>query len=137
MELDVTRFVETAEPFEFSASRAERGDNAGPETWNNAKAEAAESPLLTDPADLDTFRDYMRGFGAWEKDEIDGWTETECNALLIQLISGDLREAESLCPGDGPGGIDWTEQEKLAQAGTISSRMFLGDGERVFYYVGE
>ena len=42
-EINVTALVTEGEMFEFSASRAERGQNAGPETWANAKAEAAVS----------------------------------------------------------------------------------------------
>ena len=30
MEIDITEFFNSAEPYEFSASRAERGPNAGP-----------------------------------------------------------------------------------------------------------
>ena len=37
MEINITRFVTECDPFNFSASQAERGDNVGPETWSNAK----------------------------------------------------------------------------------------------------
>lgn len=119
--------------FDFSASRAERGQNAGPETWANAKAEAAERPILA-ADDLDGFRDFMREFGAWEDEEIDAWDATECNALLVQMVAGDMRELESLCPGDGIGGVDWDEAEKLAHAGTISGRIY-ASGEDVYFMV--
>lgn len=134
-EINVTKLTTEAEMFEFSASRAERGQNAGPETWANAKAEAAERPILFGD-DLDAFRDHVRGFGAWEDEEIDAWDETECNALFVQMVAGDMREAESLCPGEGPGGVDWSAYEELAQAGTTSGRIY-ASGEDVFYYVGD
>lgn len=134
MEIDITRLVTEEDMFEFSASRAERGQNAGPETWANAKDEAAARPLLADEQ-LPAFRDYVRDFGAWEDEEIDGWSPVECNALFVQMVAGDMREAESLCPGDGPGGVDWSEYEALAEAGTCSGCIF-ASGESVFYYVG-
>ena len=79
MEIDVTAFFENADPFEFSHSRAEGGANAGPQTWANAKEEAQRSPLLTTPEQLDALRSYV----------IAAWSPIECNALFIQLISGD------------------------------------------------
>jgi hypothetical protein len=136
VELNITRFVTEAEPFEFSASRAERGQNAGPETWANALEEAAERPLLTTADELDAFRNHARGFGAWDDEEIAAWSPEECNALLIQMISGDLRELE-LCPGDGIGGIDWAEAERLSAKGTVSGRIGLWDDGSVGYYIGD
>ena len=94
MEIDITNFFNNAEPFDFSASVAERGENAGRDTWNNAKREGAASPLLTTPEQLDALRSYVKGFGAWDDDEIAAWDDAECNALFIQLISGDMREIE-------------------------------------------
>ena len=55
--------VTHADPFEFSASRAEMGDNAGPITWANAKGEAARAPLLTTEEQLDAAREWAGGFG--------------------------------------------------------------------------
>ena len=99
MEIDITSFVKTAEPYEFSASRAELGYAAGKITWNNAKRQAAEEPILP-PDALDEFRAWVKEFGAWSKDEIAAWDATSCNALLIQFVSGDLRELEDLCPSE-------------------------------------
>ena len=134
MEIDITTLITEGEMFKFSASVAERGQNAGPETWTNALTEAGERPILADDQ-LPEFRDYVRGFGAWEDVEINVWNATECNALFIQLVAGDVREAESLCPGEGIGGIDWDAYNKLAEAGTCSGRIF-PSGDRVFYYIG-
>jgi hypothetical protein len=134
-EINVTRLVTENDLFEFSASRMERGNNAGAETWANAKAEAADNPILSDDV-LPDFRDYVRGFGAWDREEIEAWDSIECNALFVQMVSGDMREAEALCPGDGPGGVDWEAYAALAEAGTASSRVY-ASGADVFYYVGD
>lgn len=136
MEIDITRFVKTAEPCEFSASAMELGQDAGKITWNNAKREAADSPLL--PVDgLDEFRRWVKEFGAWSNEEIAAWDIGECNALLIQYISGDLRELESLCYSDDDEyGIDWEKSEELASEGTISGNIHRGDDSRLYFYMG-
>jgi hypothetical protein len=134
-EINVTRLVTENDLFEFSASRMERGNNAGAETWANAKAEAADNPILSDEV-LPDFRDYVRGFGAWDREEIEAWSSIECNALFVQMVSGDMREAEALCPGDGPGGVDWNEYERLSHEGRVSGRVY-ASGDAVFYYVGD
>ncbi len=135
MEIDVTRFVREAEPFDFSASIAERGPNAGPATWNNAKREGASAPLLTTPEQLDALRDYTRGFGAWEDEEIDAWDPVECNALFIQLLSGDLRAIEALASNED-GEIDWAKYEELSAAGQIGGNLYPGGDDQIFYYLG-
>jgi hypothetical protein len=139
MEINITRFFQDADAFEFSASVAERGQNAGKETWSNAVREGTDSPLLKTPEELQALRDYVRGFGAWDDEEIAAWSDAECNALFVQLISGDMREMESLCIGDD-GEIDWTRYEELANEGTISGSIYRADiGDNVgdiFYYLG-
>jgi hypothetical protein len=105
MEINITHLMndESFAPFEFSASVAERGGNAGRETWANAVEYAADAPLLTlelcsgyKIETLDdvhrTARDYLAEFGAWDADEIAGWTVDELNAIVLQLICGDIRE---------------------------------------------
>lgn len=126
MEIDITRFVNDADPFEFSASLAERG---GHETWRNAVAEGESSPLLTTPEQLDALRAYMKGFGAWDDEEIAAWTDAECNAIFIQLISGDMREAGNIDLDD----FDW---EAYEADDSLSHTIFLGDDGRIYYYLG-
>jgi hypothetical protein len=133
MEIDITRFVKTVDACEFSASQMELGKDAGKITWNNAKREAADSPLLPDDA-VDVFKSWVREFGAWDDDEINAWDADERNALLIQYISGDLRELESLCYSDDDEyGIDWTKAEELASRGTIGGRIYRGDDDRLYF----
>jgi hypothetical protein len=131
MEINITRFVINADPFDFSASRAERGDNAGRVTWNNAKAEGESSPLLITPEQLEALRDHVRGYGAWDKEEIAAWSDAECNALFIQLISGDMREAGmDECDIED---FDWYEY----QQGSISGRIYKGDDNQIYFYLGD
>ena len=137
MEIDITRFVKTAEPCEFSASRAELGVDAGAITWRNAKREAAESPLLSDESALDSLRQWARESGGWTREEVSAWTPEECNALFVQIISGDLRELESLAYSDSDEyGVDWQAAERLAEQGTIHGALFKGTDGNVYYYLG-
>lgn len=129
MEIDVTAFVETAEPFCFSASVAERGKNAGRQTWDNAVEEASARPLLNTIDQIEAVRRWFGMIGDWDDDECAAWSDDEVNALLIQYISGDLREAPS---GDGPGGIDWDEYVRLQEACECSSNLFMGDDNRIY-----
>lgn len=89
MEINITSLLET-DMFTFSHSIAESGDErAGKTTWNAALN--GPRPLLNTPEEFDEFRDWVGGFGAWDEEEIKGWSENECQALLLQVIAGDVR----------------------------------------------
>lgn len=132
MEIDITEFFRTEEHSDYSASVAEKGPAAGRITWAAAMRAADHPPVMLDTEDkLEAFRDHMRGFGAWDDAEIAAWTQQECNALFIQLVSGDIRECgiDTLQP-------DWTDYEAGAQAGRHSGNFGPGDDGRVWYYLG-
>lgn len=128
MDIDITRFFRSAQPAEFSASVAERGVNAGKETWANALAEAATAPLLTTEPQLDALRSWARATGAWDDAQVAALTPAECNALFIQLVAGDLREG-----GFDGGGSDWDAYRVRAEAGEISGNLYPGADGAVFY----
>jgi hypothetical protein len=96
MEINITRFFNEAAPMDYSASCAEIGMNAGRDTWNAAMEDAGDYKLLTNEDDLQEFRDYIKGFGAWNTEEIAAMSDQSLNALLIQFISGDIRESRYL-----------------------------------------
>jgi hypothetical protein len=131
MEIDITTLSEV-NAFNLSHSVAEGGENAGRNTWENSKAEAGRHPVLDTPEKLQAMRDYARSFGAWSEDEIKGWSDTELNALLLQMIAGDCRElgADSLAE------IDWEEAEELQSAGQAASNLFRGDDGKIYFYLG-
>ncbi|MCC9603491.1 hypothetical protein LOC67_23325 [Stieleria sp. JC731] len=132
MELNVTALVERAtDLIYYSASVAELGSDAGSVTWQNAVDRSEESPLITADDQLQTARDYFAEFGAWEQTEIDAWNAHEVNALLLQFISGDIREADSLGLLSDPAAY-----EREAERGTISGRLYFGDCGQWFFYVG-
>jgi len=136
-DINVTRFVCEAELADISGSIAERGPSAGPETWANAMADAKDrNPPILSEGDIPAFRDHMAGYGAWDAEEIASWSPQECNALMAQLVAGDMRELEALHPGDGPGGVDWEAAREDQEEGRISSSISC-DGESIWYYLGD
>jgi hypothetical protein len=128
MEINITKFVKECTPKDFSASVAEIGDMAGPRTWRAAMEEALDSQLLTTDDEREALRDHVRGFGAWDDEEISGWSDQQLNALFIQLISGDMREFSDHPVGEW----SWQEYEAEAEAGRNTGRLFMADGE--YYY---
>ena len=129
MEINITKFWKEEEPMDFSASVAEIGENAGVHTWNASKGIAPLYQFITDE-NRKEFDDYIKEFGAWEDTEITGWDLIECNALLIQMISGDMREFgyDAEC-------WDWHEYTEESAAGQVSGRLGLGDDGQVYYYI--
>ena len=61
MELNITEFWNTADPFNYSASVAELGDNAGKITWNNARN--ADYQLLKTEDEREAFLDDLEIIG--------------------------------------------------------------------------
>lgn len=130
MEIDITSLL-SDDLFAFSHSRAEGGDDAGRNTWHAALEDARtrRPPLLDTEEKLEAFRDWTKDFGAWGEDERNGWTPEECNALFLQFIAGDVREAGADCLEE----LDWDQHDADAQAGRISSYLFRADDGRIFY----
>lgn len=129
MEINVTAFVAGANPRAYSASQMELGRDAGRITWNNAKG-AATGELLDTPAKRNAFRDHVEGYGAWNRFQINSWSQVECEALLIQMISGDMRE----------GGVetDWTADDwhKAQARDSWPGSLYMGDDGEIYYYLG-
>ena len=113
----------------YSASVAELGNDAGKITWENSLDAAPR--LLKSKDQLQEFAQYIRGFGAWTESEIKAWTVKECNALLLQLIAGDIREA-----GLDTKNPNWQQYELDSEKGRISGNIYAADNGQVFYYIG-
>src|SRR5262249_40014702 len=80
---------------------------------------------------------YFRDFGAWSPDEIAAWSDTDLNALLLQDIAGNVREAglDDLSEDSSPDEI----REAFAKYDAdqdVSHLLFLDDDQRIYYYVG-
>jgi len=137
MELNITRFFNTESPMDYQASRAEMGNSASADAWEAAMdnadpvycGEEAYCWIATD--NREAFEEFVLSFGAWEKIEIKAWTLQECNALLIQMIAGDMGE---YC--EDVGDWDWIEYELLVNEGNFSGNLFWGDDNEIYYYIG-
>lgn len=128
MEINLSSLLST-DMFQFSHSVAEGGSNAGRETWQAALA--GPRPLL-DVEGVAAFRSWVKDFGAWDAAEIAGWSVNECEALFLQFVAGDVREAgfdslESMTPED------WAEYEAESTAGKVSGNLFRSDSGEVFF----
>lgn len=135
-EIDISNVVTgMRDPFEYSASIAERGPDAGRMTWAAACQDALE--LFGETFDRESFDAFFSGFGAWTDEELAAHTDDECAALMLQFIAGGMRECESI---DAEPFTDewWDEYRTLAETGTVVGRFSKhADGSGVLYYIGE
>lgn len=133
MEINITRFFNEANPRNYSASRQELGDNAGPITWNNAVSDSPEYMFIT-AENREEFEAHFRAYGAWSEEEITAWSDRELNALFLQDVSAEIRGFNDMAEGD------WQEWEALFYAGTCSGRLYGGglsvDGE-IYFQIGD
>lgn len=128
MEIIVTKYVVDHENAKYySASQAELGEDAGKITWENALDRVEEEPLVTTEEEIQECKDYLKSFGAWDAEEIAAWSDQEVNALMLQEISGCIREMKAF--------KSYKQYEKAAERGTVSGRLFKS-GREWFYYVG-
>lgn len=91
---NVTIMFNHREPYDCSNNRATLGDQCARLTWTCALevASAHESWLLSPLEDaVDYILAWAKETGAWDRDEIAGWTDEECLALLVQNVASDMR----------------------------------------------
>jgi hypothetical protein len=129
MEIDVTHMVaDEDEMFELSGSRCEHGQNAGRITFANSTAYAAERPLLTTDDMRDAARAHFREYGAWSEEEIAAWSEEELQAITCQDVAAAIREMEVA--------EDYEDFQRLCEEGTLSGRLYKGDNDHWYFYLG-
>lgn len=131
MEIDITTLFNEAAPMDYSASIAEIGSDAGPSTWRAACDDSEDYLMLDSEEKQEEFRRHVKDFGAWTEEEIRAWTNQELNALFIQMVSGDIREAN--LDSKNP---DWDQYQKDSEAGRIADRIFKGSDSKIYYYIG-
>lgn len=126
MELDITDFFERGSHIEFSASNAELNCyDSGERTWQNTLLVSSIYFILDTEAKKASVRAHLLGFGAWHKHEIYAWADKELNAVFLQLVAGDIREAgiDTECP-------DWA-----GYADEGLSNLYVGIDGRVYYTI--
>ena len=135
MQINITSLLSAPAfvPFDLSNNVATLGDDAGKLTWDASKECAMddEMPCLLDSEEKrEAFRVFVRGFGAWEEEEIAAWDDVELYALFLQWIAGDIREAFGDASFDE---WDWDEYQEDAEAGRVSSRLWRDEAGNVFF----
>lgn len=130
MEIDVTVMLHE-DCSRISGSVAELGENAGKITWGNAvKLSEARDYMFVNDTTRQAIRDHFAEYGAWDRSEINGWSDTDLNAIFLQDVASEVRQFEDLADSD------WSEWVRLCEAGTVSGRLFGSDDGKAYYYVG-
>lgn len=129
-EIDVTDFFNNAGKIDYSASIAEIGYDAASVTWQAANDDSADWPILQTEGQRDAFRAFARSAGFSEADDFAGWTDSQLNALAIQWLAGDIREAG--LDGESP---DWQAYQADAEAGRVSGNLCRNDDGRVYWLI--
>lgn len=123
MELDITDFFYNALPIRYQDSVANSGlQNIGEISWNRAKRDSRKYPFATE-ANREALTDWLEGFGAWEREEMEAWTLLHFNALMIQFVAGWVQEKED---------ITWEEYQKKSCEGQISGCLYEDTEGNVF-----
>ena len=84
--------------------------------------------MLETEDQLEAFMAFVKDTGGWTQEEISHWTNHELNALFVQFVAGDIREAGLDKPYP-----DWEQYEIDAMEGRVSSRFFMSDDNQDFY----
>ena len=136
MELNITEVVKAicTVPSMYSASRAELGDSAGKITWSNA---ITSEGMLLNGYDRDEFVSFILSWGAWSEDDVNQWGDNEIRALVLQFIASELRECKFPEEFDSATNAWWEHYYHNSQNGQYSGRMFRGDDNEIYYYLGE
>jgi hypothetical protein len=114
----------------LSASQFELGPDAGAITWRNALELAESFPLINDE-NRDAVRSHFRAYGAWDRAEIEAWTDRELTAMVWQEGAACMREYEDHCSGN------LEKYREGCEAGTLSGRMHISDdASEAWLYLG-
>lgn len=92
--INITELFSHREPWDCSNSQANLGPNCARLTWQCATecAEAYERWLESPLADaVEAVKADARETGAWDHEEIEGWSDIECLAYLVQCLASDMR----------------------------------------------
>lgn len=126
MEMNVTNVVNGIRPMNYSASIMEIGQDAGTITWSNA---IDDSDHLIQGYDRAATIEHFADYGAWSSDELNASDDTELKAMLLQEIAAEMREHDITTFWDKE---QWGEYMNSDNVG----RLFMGDDEQIYFYIG-
>ncbi len=130
MEINITKFFNEAAPMDYSASIAEIGREAAKDTWQAANDDSEDYMMLDTEEKREAFRRFAQSAGFSEADEFSTWSDVQLNALFLQWISGDMREADLTADMSDE---DWQAYERNENT---AGRIFRGDNGQIYFYVG-
>lgn len=131
MELNITKFFNEAAPRDYSASRAEIGQDAAADTWRAACDDSEDYMILDTEEKREAFKQFAQSAGFSEADEFNTWSNEQLNALCLQWIAGDMREGGL---GSNSTPEDW---RAYADNQSIASRLFLAADGQIYFYIGD
>lgn len=131
MKINITDFFYTGQAHLYSASAAELGENAGKITWANALKASGTYKLLDTLEKRSAFREFLVDTGGWTPSEALSVTLPELDALFIQFVAEDIREAGIDVPFP-----DWELYEDKCSIGFYSGRIFKSQAGQVYYDIG-
>lgn len=135
MEINITKFMRDAAPMDYSASAAEIGNDAGPTTWRAAMDDAGDYLHLETVDQLDAMRAHIGAMGAWDDEEIAAMTPQHLNAMFLQCVAGDMREAGIDASTSEQG---WADYVAGCEAGRYAGRIMQSrDAGEFLYYLGD
>lgn len=134
MDIDITDLFHNVDPTRYSASQAELGPDAGTITWARAKDRAAtfHPPILRNAEELAAFHDFVFASGGWSRAELHAMTNNELQALCLQWIAGDMREAGLDAASTDE---DWARYEIDVNDGRVPGNIYRGDDGRVYFNI--
>ena len=131
-ELDVSA-IQDADVEYMSASECELGPDAGRITWDNSLRFAEAHPLATEE-NAEDIRSHFYEYGAWDRAEIDAWSDTELSAMVWQEAAADYRCFLEHCEGS------LRKYRRECEVGSIAGRLFISvkrNGKRtISIYLG-
>ena len=116
--VNLTEMFGRYQPWDCSNSQANLGDQCARLTWHCAM-EVAENHSRWLLSALPDALEYIQGWalecGAWDRDEVEAWTDQECLALLVQNFASDARELGSDDQGLDGCAVDYEHSPGLAE----------------------
>lgn len=87
MQIDINKLKEV-DLWPLAGNELTHGKNAGDTTFKACLS----APLILDTPDkIFSAKIFLQEFGAWP--DIDTWPDVEVNALIVQFVASDLRDA--------------------------------------------
>ncbi len=129
MEINVTEFVKLGDMKYYFGTRAEFGDDAAQITWENSFDKSEDFDYVTEENKREIIS-YFLEFGVWTHKVMADWSVKEVQAVLLQMIAGDMREFSD----DPIEEWDWEEYQRQSEQGRVSGNLHRGvDGQYYFY----